>query len=386
MKETVFITDGQWRKTLAAVRALGREGFIVWVGDKWKLSTSFFSKYCKRKVIYPDPVKYHEKFRQFMLDFISSERPDVTIPADDETVKFFSKNKDILQEYTKIPVANYETIELANNKAEIIQIAKKIGIPIPKTSIVNDVESIDIPSNFPLIVKPNLGSGSRGMFVVNDEEQLFNAVQEITKKGMIALVQEKIPMEGAGYGVSALLNWKSEVRAIFVHKRLREYPVRGGPSTLRISVKYPELAKLGVKLLKYIGFQGAAMVEFKMDPRDNTPKLMEINPRLWGSLQLAIASGVNFPLYLVKLALDGDVEEVTDYKEGIIARWLLPGDILHFLSNPERFSLKPSFFKFFGKNLTYDIIDFRDPIPIFIRIFNMIKFMFNPEMRKIVFR
>jgi len=386
MKETVFITDGQWRKTLAAVRALGREGFIVWVGDKWKLSTSFFSKYCKRKVVYPDPVKYHEKFRQFMLDFISSERPDVTIPADDETVKFFSKNKDILQEYTKIPVANYETIELANNKAEIIQIAKKIGIPIPKTSIVNDVESIDIPSNFPLIVKPNLGSGSRGMFVVNDEEQLFNAVQEITKKGMIALVQEKIPMEGAGYGVSALLNWKSEVRAIFVHKRLREYPVHGGPSTLRISVKYPELAKLGVKLLKYIGFQGAAMVEFKMDPRDNTPKLMEINPRLWGSLQLAIASGVNFPLYLVKLALDGDVEEVTDYKEGIIARWLLPGDILHFLSNPERFSLKPSFFKFFGKNLTYDIIDFRDPIPIFIRIFNMIKFMFNPEMRKIVFR
>lgn len=386
MKETVFITDGQWRKTLAAVRALGREGFIVWVGDKWKLSTSFFSKYCKRKVVYPDPVKYHEKFRQFILDFISSERPDVTIPADDETVKFFSKNKNVLQEYTKIPVANYEIIELANNKAEIIQIAKKIGIPIPKTSIVNDVESIDIPSNFPLIVKPNLGSGSRGMFVVNDEEQLFNAVQEITKKGMIALVQEKIPMEGAGYGVSALLNWKSEVRAIFVHKRLREYPVRGGPSTLRISVKYPELAKLGVKLLKYIGFQGAAMVEFKMDPRDNTPKLMEINPRLWGSLQLAIASGVNFPLYLVKLALDGDVEEVTDYKEGIIARWLLPGDILHFLSNPERFSLKPSFFKFFGKNLTYDIIDFRDPIPIFIRIFNMIKFMFNPEMRKIVFR
>jgi len=386
MKETIFITDGQWRKTLAAVRALGREGFIVWVGDKWKLSTSFFSKYCKRKIVYPDPVKCHEEFKQFMLDFISSERPDVTIPADDETVKFFSKNKDILQEYTKIPVANYEIIELANNKAEIIRIAKKIGIPIPKTSIVNDVESIDIPSNFPLIVKPNIGSGSRGMFVVHDEEQLFNAVQEITKKGMIALVQEKIPMEGAGYGVSALLNWKSEIRAIFVHKRLREYPVHGGPSTLRISVKYPELAKLGVKLLKYIGFQGAAMVEFKMDPRDNTPKLMEINPRLWGSLQLAIASGVNFPLYLVKLALDGDVDEVTDYKEGIIARWLLPGDILHFLSNPERFSLKPSFFKFFGKNLTYDIIDFKDPIPIFIRIFNMIKFIFNPEMRKIVFR
>ena len=242
MKETVFITDGQWRKTLAAVRALGREGFIVWVGDKWKLSTSFFSRYCKRKVVYPDPVKYHEKFRQFMLDFISSERPDVTIPADDETVKFFSKNKNVLQEYTKIPVANYEIIELANNKAEIIRIAKKIGIPIPKTSIVNDVKSIDIPSNFPLIVKPNLGSGSRGMFVVNDEEQLFNAVQEITKKGMIALVQEKIPMEGAGYGVSALLNWKSEVRAIFVHKRLREYPVHGGPSTLRISaVSYTHL-------------------------------------------------------------------------------------------------------------------------------------------------
>lgn len=128
------------------------------------------------------------------------------------------------------------------------------------------------------------------------------------------------------------------------------------------------------------------MVEFKMDPRDGVPKLMEINPRLWGSLQLAISAGVDFPCMMARLALEGDVAEQLDYRESIIARWLLPGDILHFISNPGRFKLKPSFFKFFGKELIYDIISLKDPLPALSRILEMMVFLFDPEMRKIAFR
>jgi predicted ATP-grasp superfamily ATP-dependent carboligase len=106
------------------------------------------------------------------------------------------------------------------------------------------------------------------------------------------------------------------------------------------------------------------MVEFKIDSRDGTAKLLEVNPRFWGSLALAINTGVNFPYLLTLLALGLDFTAVHTYRLGHLCRWLLPGDILHFLQNPNRWRLKPSFFQFRRPNMSYDIIDMDDPLPI----------------------
>jgi predicted ATP-grasp superfamily ATP-dependent carboligase len=124
------------------------------------------------------------------------------------------------------------------------------------------------------------------------------------------------------------------------------------------------------------------MVEFKVDPRDNKPKLMEINPRFWGSLPLAIYSGVDFPYLLYKMAMGEDFETVTTYKTGIRSRYLLPGDIMHFISNPERFNMKPSFFKFFDKNTKDDIISLKDPLPTFGRILSLLTLLYNKDMQR----
>jgi predicted ATP-grasp superfamily ATP-dependent carboligase len=72
------------------------------------------------------------------------------------------------------------------------------------------------------------------------------------------------------------------------------------------------------------------MVEFKVDDRDNTPRIMEINARFWGSLQLAIDSGINFPRMLFQMITTGDVPPVSDYKIGVKSRWLM-GDLDHLL-------------------------------------------------------
>ena len=165
-------------------------------------------------------------------------------------------------------------------------------------------------------------------------------------------------------GVEALFNYQSEPRAVFVHRRLREYPMSGGPSTLRESVAAPELAELGVKLLRAMNWQGVAMVEFKVDPRDGVPKLMEVNPKFWGSIALPIAAGIDFPFLLYRLATEGDVPPVATYQTGVQCRWLIPGDILHFLYNPQRFTLHPSFFQFRKDGLYYDLLDRDDLGPL----------------------
>ena len=125
------------------------------------------------------------------------------------------------------------------------------------------------------------------------------------------------------------------------------------------------------------------MVEFKTDPRDNQPKLMEVNPRWWGSLQLSILSGVDFPYLLYKLVTEGDVEPVLDYKVGVRCRWLLPGDILWFLSAPSKFYNLPRFLRFERND---DIISRQDLGPTFGFLLASLRFAFDKDMWKFVVR
>jgi predicted ATP-grasp superfamily ATP-dependent carboligase len=160
------------------------------------------------------------------------------------------------------------------------------------------------------------------------------------------------------------------------------YPVQGGPSTLREGVEHPQVMELGLSLLKSLNWTGVGMVEFKVDPRDGVPKLMEVNPRFWGSLQLAIVSEVDFPYLILKMARGESFAPILRYPVGRRCRWLLFGDILHFLTNPHRFRLQPSFFHLFEPKTFYDIISSEDPLPILGAMATFFTFLYDPEMKR----
>jgi len=124
--------------------------------------------------------------------------------------------------------------------------------------------------------------------------------------------------------------------AYFGHERIRQYPVSGGPSTDRKSIFAPHLVDLSIKLLTALSWRGVAMVEWKEDPTDGTPKLMEINPRFWGSLELAVRSGVDFPYLYTQAVLGQASKTPPSYEEGVRCRWLIPGDILRYLSEEKQ--------------------------------------------------
>ncbi|HEX5632505.1 MAG TPA: ATP-grasp domain-containing protein, partial [Gemmatimonadales bacterium] len=143
------------------------------------------------------------------------------------------------------------------------------------------------------------------------------------------LLQQRIV--GPGTGIF-LLVWDGETRAVFAHRRLREKPPSGGVSVLSESVAAePDLVAQSRRLLDAFGWRGVAMVEYKRDAATGVPYLMEINGRFWGSLQLAVDAGVDFPSLLVDCAQGAPPAAPPAFRVGRRLRWCW-GDVDHLLT------------------------------------------------------
>lgn len=385
----VLVTDGHWRKTLALVRSLGGKGVRVAVGERTFLNTSFFSKYCSRRIVYPSPRRYPDQFIEFILKEIKKNHYECLFPMEEETLLLLAKHQSEISKYTYLLIPDLKKIEFVRDKGNLLRFAEAHGIPIPKTFYEPPTPTLPPwggGEGEGYVIKPRISSGSFGIAYVKRREDLVPLYQRVHERYPFPLIQEWIPDGGGIFGFSALFDGASNMKAAFIHRKLRMYPVQGGPSTLREGVEHPQIMELGFSLLKSLNWKGVAMVEFKVDPRDGIPKLMEVNPRFWGSLHLAVASGVDFPYLILKMARGERFEPVLHYTVGKRCRWLLFGDILHFIKNPNRFHLRPSFFHFFEPDTSYDIISKEDPLPVLGAMATFFTFLYDPEMKRFLER
>ena len=427
MKMRVLVTDGHFRKTLAVVRSLGRKGVRVTVGERTFLNTSFFSKYCTRRIVYPSPRQSPHQFIEFLLKEIRASHYDCLFPMEEETLLLLARHRTEISQYTHLLIPDLEKIEFVRDKGNLMRFAEKIGIPTPRTFYVPPSRTLPLEGGgegaegkavsppfqeegisgalslspggrgegeggslssipLPAVIKPRISSGSFGIVYVKKREDLISAYQSVHARYPFPLIQEWIPDGGGTFGLAALFDEASNIKAAFVHEKLRMYPVQGGPSTLREGVDHPQIMESGLSLFKSLNWVGVGMVEFKVDPRDGIPKLMELNPRFWGSLQLAIVSGVDFPYLILRMARRESFEPILHYTLGKRCRWLLLGDIQHFLNNPQRFHLHPSFFDFSDPNTSYDIFSRDDPLPLLGSVATFLTFLYDPEMKRFLER
>jgi predicted ATP-grasp superfamily ATP-dependent carboligase len=119
-----------------------------------------------------------------------------------------------------------------------------------------------------------------------------------------------------------------------MHRRIREYPPTGGASCCAQSFYDPKLMDYGVRLLDRLNWHGVAMVEFRYDTRDHDYKILEVNPKFWGSLDLALASGVDFPYYVCQMANGESIEYSEDYDRSLRFHWPFSGELQLCCVNP----------------------------------------------------
>jgi predicted ATP-grasp superfamily ATP-dependent carboligase len=262
-----------------------------------------------------------------------------------------------------------------------MELAARMGIPHPRTVLPTDLNQVkDLASSLraPLVIKPRRSCSGLGIYYVQDITQLYETYCKVHEQYPFPMIQEEIPA-GEKFDVACLFDENSRPLATFAQKEIRWFPLRDGASTIQESVWRPDLVELAVQLLQKAGWTGIAEAEFMVDPRDGTPKLLEVNPRFWGSVQLAIQSGVDFPYMLYEWACGRPVQPVHDYKVGRLCRQLLPYDLMNFVANPDRFKMQPSFFNFFDPNCGHNLFSASDPGPLLGFFLSCSRYLFDPD-------
>ncbi len=382
--DKILVLDGRQRSALALVRSLGRRGIHVAVGEENHPCLASVSKYCRHRFKYAPPAKAPRPFIDSILDELRRDKYSMIFPMTDITCYLVSEFREEIAKYTQVPLVDRETFAKASEKLEVIETCKSLGLPVPRTWKLekrSDIDDFIAEFQFPVVIKPR-----RSRYLIDNAwvltgvdyafsaEELRRKIKDYNPKLPPPLIQERIPGQGAGTFV--IFN-KGELRGIFSHKRIREKPPSGGVSVLCESAPIsPLMRDYSVKLLQALGWHGVAMVEFKIDSRDNIPKIMEINGRFWGSLQLAIDAGIDFPYMLYRMTKDGDVPEQFDYRVGVQSRWLI-GDFDHLMmimlksrnalrlpkGHPGRLKTLYEFVKFFKPRQKYDVLRFNDIRP-----------------------
>lgn len=247
-----------------------------------------------------------------------------------------------------IPVGGRSVLEVAATRPEMavlspmerliscfdkrltIELANHAGVPAPRTQALTRLDKlVEGQLSFPCVVRPAHEDVSTKAvrYCANMAETRWAIavmLKALEKDGVGILVQEFI--DGPGHGFFALLDHGKPLR-IFMHQRLREYPPTGGPSTAAAAFYSSRLEDLGLRLLSALEWHGAAMVEFKYDIHRKDFFLMEINGKLWGSLELALQAGVNFGADLIRLYRGESMEFSSAYDREVRFYWPLDGDL-----------------------------------------------------------
>jgi predicted ATP-grasp superfamily ATP-dependent carboligase len=297
---------------------------------------------------------------------------EVLIPIHERTIIPISKRLSEFKGIVKIPIPAYSTLQLALDKANSIRLAQRVDVPTPQTYIVDDMSQLQSLSNelqYPVVIKLRQEAfmPPPRYTYANSKCDFVMKYELMHKKCPYPIVQELV--RGVGYGFFAIFNEDHDPIAIFCHKRLREYPITGGPSAYCASTYDDRLTELGLKLLTSMKWYGAAMVEFRRDIRDGEFKLMEVNPRFWGSLGLPISSGVDFPTILYNMAV-GKAALPTLPKYEIDRKWRLLLNDVHSLNqamheSPCKAEYLVRFIgSFFDRRVVYGDADLSDLSPI----------------------
>lgn len=215
------------------------------------------------------------------------------------------------------------------NKAELNQYCAKNGLSAPEFFSISQLDSLSV-DKFPILLKPCVGSGSEGQYRLYKPENYTEEIKTVVSSKPY-LAQELI---GNGHDVKGAfyLYDKNGFIDAYTHERIRTSPPTGGVTVLSKLSHDRLIIDEGKKILDKIGWQGLVMLEFLYDEKTDKYKVIEANPRAWGSIMLSEFGGSHLLTNYVRCCIGEPL--LSEHKDvDCYIRWFFPVDVLNYLKS-----------------------------------------------------
>jgi predicted ATP-grasp superfamily ATP-dependent carboligase len=269
-----------------------------------------------------------------LLDLLRSNRYDYFLPVGLESYLASSRLRTEICREVACLIPRWESMEVAYNKDRAMDLARSLKVPIPETMVLEGQWDISRIISYPVVLKSSEPGSVR---YCNSAEEAQREYQLLSRSSRTKVMSQEM-ISGHGCGFYAVY-YEGQLMDFFLHRRVREFPLTGGASAVAESYRSRRLFELGKTIGDALEWNGPLMVEFKYDLRSEDYRLMEINPKLWGSLDLTMAAGVDVPGLIFGLA-DGTIQrpvasiyEEAHYRD-VRYRWPFPDQFKVFCSRP----------------------------------------------------
>ena len=318
----VLVLDGHSRAAVETVQSLGRAGLEIDVASESLHCAATRSRYAARKLQQPPPL-VPENFHRWLHAQDRRRNYELIVPTTETSLMSLRLlgESDSLRRRAVLP--GDRAIDVALDKFKTWQLGRELGVRAPETALVSRQQNLVLPANYPVVVK-----SLHSKIVVDGALQTVAAEIVRDEDAYRRRIEQWLPFTdvlrqefvfGRGVGAEFLFDRGRKVWH-FVHERVHEVPLTGGASSYRRSIPpMPALLADAERILTALEWHGVAMVEFRVDPQGQH-WLIEINPRLWGSLALAIDAGVDFPLGLWLLAQGSKIPPQPPYRTNYYTR------------------------------------------------------------------
>ncbi len=304
----ILIVSTNDELAMVILQCLANLKMKIYIMSANRLSRVMLSRYCGGHFRYElnDLLDNSANIITKINNYCKQKKIDVVIPAGIDSTLFISKIKDNILEANVFPLADLETLNMLNNKWHLGELIKKNGLPCPKTVLINEVQqfkSLDI--GFPIIIKPLDLEAGRGVTKLNSFKELDAYMSNINEFNRLPLLaQEYIP--GIDIDLSVLAK-NGEIIAWTIQKW---HPDK----SIIDFIKDDNVLSIGRRLISCCNYNGVAHIDMMSDNRDKSIKIIEFNPRFWGSLEASMLNGVNFPYLGILMMKNKSLSGYMDYK------------------------------------------------------------------------
>jgi len=320
-----LVLGGPYYTTLGVIRALAQSGipqFTVGAGTSFVSYSRWHRRLLKDLENDPTPESLAECLARLPIEKM------VLIPCSDEWVAAVSRLEPDLAARFPASIAPPGAIDTCLDKGRFAETMASLGLPHPRTILIgpsDDVRTLWDSSFHDPFLKPRNTFPFKSLYgqaalLVRTADEAMIRIREARQAGVEFLLQDYIPgAANTHYMIDGFIDREGTVCVRGARRRVRASAQHFNLSSCMVSISSNEaktLLDILDQLLPALRYRGIFSAQFKYDERDGLFKLLDLNPRVWGSVAFPLSFGINMVKMAYRDALGLPVERMAEYPAG----------------------------------------------------------------------